>query len=334
MKNLMMSQTKISLSLISLMISIFVMTMKFYAFHLTGSQAIFSDALEAIINITAGISLIIVLVISSRPVDKSHPYGHGKVEYFASTFEGGGIFFAGILIVIEAISAFLQNNQLQDLNMGILITILAGVINGLLGYYLKYRGEKEKSVAISANGKHLLADFWTSVAIFFGLLFVKFSPYSFIDPLIAIFVGGYLCIEGYKVLSSSLNNLLDAEDPKVTQSITDLLNDNYREGMIQVHSTRTIRSGNHHHIDLHIVVPEFWSIEEGHNFGDNLEKSFLSSYDYDGEFHLHLDPCNKEYCARCELSDCEIRQDKFKVRRLFTPEEIILPDELIIFTSD
>ena len=188
-------------------------------------------------------------------------------------------------------------------------------------------GKKINSHSIENNGIHLLSDFVTTIGIVIGLYLVKKTGLNWIDGLIAIIVGLLLIKEGIKIFLKSTSNLLDAESIEIIEELVSLFEKHYRPGMIQIHSLRTVRSGDYHHIDLHLVVPEFWSINEGHNFGESLEATIFKEYRYNGELHFHLDPCSHYYCSRCELANCPIRQNEFKKRVTFSFEEVTLKDE-------
>ncbi|MCM2348679.1 MAG: cation diffusion facilitator family transporter [Bacteriovoracaceae bacterium] len=309
----------------SVVIGIILLIFKFYAYHITNSQAIFSDALESIINVVAGIITFIVIIVALRPADKDHPYGHGKIESMASTFEGGAILLAGILVIIQAVQSFFHGSQIQEIDSGILVVVGAGVVNGLLGVFLYLRGKKYYSEALKSSGLHLLSDTLTSVGLFVGLLLVKFTGLQWIDPAVAVIFGGMLSVTGAKILLRSGSILVDAEDTETLKLLVDLFEKHYLPGVIQIHFTRVIRSGSHHHIDCHMVIPEFWSVKEAHDFSEQFEKKIIEDYPVEGELHIHHDPCRMKYCASCELANCPIRREAFVKREPFEFEEITAP---------
>lgn len=320
-------QQKKYAAIISLIIGFVLLTLKFYAHHVTGSKAILSDALESIVNVSAGTITLIVLIIAARPADHDHPYGHGKVESMASTFEGGAILFAGILIMIEGVQTFFHGAKVGQLNLGLAIVTLAGLLNGLLGYFLLYRGKKFHSEALRSSGAHLLTDAVTSVGVLIGLFLVKVTGMQWIDPVVAFLFGVMLAIAGAKILIRSGNVLLDAHDQDTLKLLAEIFEKNYRPGVIHIHHTRVIRSGSHHHIDCHMVIPEFWTIDLAHEFADDFEEAVISDYPMTGELHVHLDPCRKAYCESCEVKDCAIRVKEFQKREGFNFHELISPME-------
>lgn len=316
-----------NVAIISLVIGLLLLCMKFYAYHITNSKAIFSDALESIVNVVAGFITIIVLFISAMPADDDHPYGHGKIESMAATFEGGAILFAGILIIIEGIQTLFHGAEVKELDFGLILIAVAGFINGLLGYILTLKGRKHHSEALRSSGAHLMTDAFTSVGVLVGLFLVKFTGYSFIDPLVAMIFGGMLVFAGGKILYASGNTLLDAHDEETIGMLNSLFEKNYREGIIHIHFTRVIRGGTFHHVDCHMVVPEFWTINTAHDFSNEFEKIIMDQYPVTGELNIHLDPCRKVYCENCELKNCPIRVKDFKVRHPFKIEELTSPTE-------
>ena len=312
-------------SVLSFVVGIFLLGFKFYAYHITNSQSIFSDALESIVNVSAALITLIVLILALRPADESHPYGHGKIESMASTFEGGAILFAGILIIIQAIHAFLEKAQTQQIDLGILIIVGAGILNGLLGWFLLARGKRLHSEALQSSGIHLLTDTLTSVGLFFGLLLVKLTGLQWIDPVVAIIFGAVLGIAGIKILIRSGNILIDGHDKETLKILSGLFEKFHRPGIIQIHFTRVIRSGSYHHIDCHMIIPEFWNVLEAHDLSEQFESDVLSEYPVRGEFNIHLDPCRRQFCSQCDLEDCPVRVEDFIRRKVLSFDEITAP---------
>lgn len=312
-------------SYLSLIFGITLLCFKFYAYHITNSQSIFSDALESIVNVVAAVITVIVIFVAAKPADEDHPYGHGKIESMASSFEGGAILLAGILIIIQAVQIFFHGANVFEIDSGLIIVVGAGIVNGLLGWFLLARGKKLHSEALKSGGLHLLTDTLTSVGVLIGLLMVKFTGLNWIDPVVAAIFGAILIITGGKILIRSGNILIDGHDIDTLKLITTLFQKHYRPGVIQIHFTRVIRSGNYHHIDCHMVIPEFWSVLFAHEFSEKFEKSVINDYPVDGELHIHHDPCRKAFCESCELANCPIRQAEFKSRKILTFEEITAP---------
>lgn len=300
---------------LSLVVGILILLAKFWAHNITNSQAAYSDAMESIVNVlTAGLSLF-VIYYSALPLDEDHPYGHGKVEYFSSAFEGGLIFFAAFFILYGAVRALIQGNALNDLSEGTLILAVAGTANLFLGFYLKAVGKKNRSPALIASGEHVVSDFWTSAAVVVSLITVQFSGLEWLDIFVAFAAGGYLAWTGIKLIRVSISGLMDEEDVGLLKELAAVFERHAGQGIIQIHHVRIIRAGWFHHIDAHMVVPEFWQINEAHEKLDEFEKQFIEDYSYSGEANFHLDPCRRNYCSSCDLPACPIRLKPFEKRQ-------------------
>ena len=302
---------RVWISVISLVVGFTLLLLKFYAYEVTNSQSIFSDALESIVNVVAGIITLIVIIVAAKPADDDHPYGHGKVESMAASFEGGAILLAGLLIIIKAIEVYYHGEIIQELDLGLMITIGAGAANGFMGYFILLRGKKLHSEALRSSGVHLMTDMMTSIGVVASLFLVKFTGMMWIDPLVAIIFGVMLCVSGVKILIRSGYVLMDGLDPETLQVVARLFEKNYRPGVIDIHYTRVIRSGNFHHVDCHMVIPEFWTVAEAHAFSDHFDMSFVRDYPVEAELRIHLDPCRRVYCENCEVKNCPIRQKEF-----------------------
>jgi cation diffusion facilitator family transporter len=320
---------RILIPIISLVLGVVLLAIKFYAYYLTNSQAIFSDALESIINVVAALSTITVIFIAAKPADEDHPYGHGKAESMAATFEGSAITIAGLIVVYESISALFHPKVLEEISTGLILTIVAGTLNGLMGLILVRRGKKLHSDALKSSGTHLLGDALTSLGVIASLIIVKFTGMQWVDPVIGALFGFFLCFSGFKILIHSGNVLLDSYDKTLLDQLLELFEKHRRPGVIHIHHTRIIRSGSFHHIECHMVVPEFWTVAEAHDFSEAFEADLISDYPVNGELRMHLDPCRSAYCRNCELADCPIREAAFVKRHHFSFEEITSPTESI-----
>jgi cation diffusion facilitator family transporter len=312
---------------LSLVIGILLLIFKFLAYEITDSQAILSDALESIVNVLGASIALITIHIASKPADKDHPYGHGKAEFFSVAFEGGFITFAAALIFYEAIHTLVVKRPVHNIETGIYFTAIAGLVNGALGLYLKRTGKKFKSMALSSSGSHLISDAITSLGLILGLITVKMTHTYWLDPALAIIFGLFLVKTGIGLVNKSLSGLMDAEDLGVIKKIGKVFAKKIFPGIIRIHYTRVIRSGRFHHIDAHIVVPEFWDVTKAHKEVDRFEHLVLAEYPNEGELHLHLDPCRRAYCEVCDLADCPIRRKPFVKRLSFTLDELTDPEE-------
>jgi cation diffusion facilitator family transporter len=308
------SKLRFRAAIASLVLGTSIMGLKFYAFTRTGSQGIYSDALESIVNVLTASLALFVVVYASKPVDTDHPYGHGKIEYFSSAFEGGLIFLAAFFIVFEAVKRFLGQHEIMNLQEGLWLAGIAAAANFVLALGLMAVGHRANSIALRASGLHILSDVWTTVGVILGLLGVQATGLVQLDLLAATIVGLYLSWTGWKLMREALGGLLDEEDLPALESLAKVFEANITDGIIQIHHTKIIRSGWFHHIDAHLVVPEFWSVERAHTELSVFEKAVIAQYKYKGEANFHLDPCRRSYCSVCAYPNCPVRQAPFEKR--------------------
>lgn len=309
-------------AIFSLFISVIVLILKTKAYYATQSVAVLSDALETVVNvITAAIALYSVKV-ASEPADENHPYGHGKMEYFSAAFEGGLIFFAALAIIFQSIESLFFKSNLANIEKGYFYLGLASALNLLTGLYLIHTGKKQKSEALKASGKHILSDVITTVGVVIGLVLAKITQIAWIDSLMGLILGFWLGYEAYKILRANSGALLDETDDQSLNQLSEVITRHRQPGIIDIHHVRMIRSGNFHHIDAHMVVPEFWDVDRAHHLAHQFEKKVVSDYLFDGEFAFHMDPCQKLYCKTCSVENCHIRRAPFVGERILTKEHI------------
>lgn len=317
---------RLSAGLVSLVVGTGLLAAKYVAYRLTGSAAVLSDAMESIVNVVAAVFALGGLVFAGRPADRNHPYGHGKIEFFSAAFEGGLIAFAAVLIFYEVVLSLLRGPELRAIDLGVTIVLGAGVVNLLLGYYLVRAGRRYDSLTLVADGRHVLADFYTSAGIVVGLLLVRFTGIAWLDPVVAAVVALNLLWTGFRLVRHAAGGLLDEEDPALLNRLLDVVQHHLGQGVIRIHHLRAIRSGRFHHVDAHLVVPEFWSVERSHELAEELAEQVIKEVGVEGEMTLHTDPCHRVYCAMCDLEACPIRRAPFGERPALTLEEAVQPD--------
>jgi len=310
----------------SLAIGLGLMAVKFLAFWLTDSAAILSDALESIINVVAASFALGSIIFAAKSPDPTHPYGHGKIEFFSAAFEGGLIAFAAVMIVYQAGASLLHAPEVRQLDVGLAIIAAAGLANLALGGFLVRTGRRSNSLTLVADGQHVLSDFWTSLGVVVGLLLVRITGVLWLDPLVAGIVGINLAWTGLRLVRHAAGGLLDEEDTELLHKLVAALNASMVSGIIRVHKLRAIRSGRFSHIDAHLVAPEFWSVEAAHDAAGAFEQQVIMSCGIEGEIVFHTDPCRRLYCAGCDIPACPIRVEPFQSRPALTVEEIVQPD--------
>lgn len=301
---------------VSLVAGTAILLLKALAWRLTGSAALQSDALESVVNVVAAAFGLGAIIFAGQPADRDHPYGHGKMEFFAAAFEGGLISLASVLIAVSALRALVQGDRPHDLGLGLAVNVGAGALNGLLGWYLLRRGRALGSKALEADGHHVLSDFVTTGGILAGLLVVAATGLWWLDPVIALLVGAWLGRTGFKLVRASAAALLDEEDAETIARLVTALDALIRpgvkgHGVITVHGLRAMRAGRVTHVDVHMVVPEYRPVSEAHDGAERFEKALIAAAELEGEVHAHLDPCRRKYCARCTDEACPIRAEPY-----------------------
>src|SRR6266851_8321416 len=296
---------------VSLVVSLGLLAAKFYAYRLTGSTAILSDALESIVNVVAAVFAIGALIFAGRPADRNHPYGHGKIEFFSAAFEGGLIAFASLVIVYQVARILIAGAEVRQIGAGVVIVLATGMVNLILGWYLVRTGRRYQSLTLVADGKHVIADFWTSAGVVVGLLLVNLTGLAWLDPVVALLVALSLMWTGFRLVRHAAGGLLDEEDPALLSRVLAALQRYVGHGVIRVHHLRAIRSGRFHHVEAHLVVPEFWSVDRAHGVSEDVAALVIQDLGVEGEMVFHTDPCHRIYCATCDLEDCPIRREPF-----------------------
>jgi cation diffusion facilitator family transporter len=324
------TRVRMRAGLISLVVGVGLLGVKFFAYQLTGSTAVLSDALESIVNVVAAVFALGSLAFAGRPADRNHPYGHGKIEYFAAAFEGGLIAFAAILIIYEAVQGFFQPAELRQLDLGVVITFAAGLVNAALGWFLLRTGRATQSMTLVADGKHVLSDFWTSLGVTIGLLLVRFTGLTWFDPLVAAIVGLNLGWTGFWLVRHAAGGLLDEEDTQLIGRLVKAFDAYRMPGIIRIHHLRAIRSGRFTHVDAHLVVPEYWPVDRAHVLAESFEERVMGAWGGEGEIIFHTDPCHRAYCVQCDVMDCPVRQAPFVARPPHTLEEAVRTDDEIM----
>jgi len=320
------ARIRLRAGLVSLIVASVLLAAKYQAYRMTGSAAILSDALESIVNVVAAVFALGGLVFAGRPADRNHPYGHGKIEFFSAAFEGGLIAFASVLVVYGALRSLIQGPEVRQIGLGILIVLGSGLVNLALGGYLVRAGRRYRSLTLVADGQHVLADVWTSGGIVVGLGLVRFTGLAWLDPVVALLVALWLMWTGFKLVRHAAGGLLDEEDPALLNSVLAALQQHLGNGVIRVHHLRAIRSGRFQHVEAHLVVPEFWSVERAHDLSEEVAARTMRDLGAEGEMVFHTDPCHRIYCSVCDLADCPIRREPYRATIPMTLEEAVQPD--------
>jgi len=322
-----MKFSNIQLLRLSLVISLILMIIKFIAFVITHSNAIFTDALESIVNVVAGGFALFSIWYSSQPKDENHPYGHGKIEYFSAGFEGGLILIAGVIVIFNASVALFHPPVIQSIQLGLILTAIAGGINYIVGSFLTKSGKANHSLLMTASGKHLISDTITSVGLVIGLAVVWLTDLLWLDNVIAIIFGLVILKTGYSLLRKSITGLLDEADVQKLELIINELERSRRDKWIDIHNLRVLKFGSRLHVDCHITLPWYDSLEESHDEVNALEEIVRINSGRDVEFFIHADPCEMpKSCRICQIDNCQHRKDKF-VKKIKWDMHNLLPNK-------
>ena len=284
---------------------------KLIAWHLTNSDAVFSDAMESIVNIIAAFMGLYSLYLAAKPKDLDHPYGHGKVEFVTSGIEGALIIFAGVIIIVQSVDSLLHGNVPKKLDWGILIVALTGAINYLMGHISIKKGIKQNSLVLQSSGKHLQSDTFTTLGVVISLVLIYFTKIYWIDAAVALIFGGYIMFIGYKIIRKALSGIMDEADLEMLSRLAKFLNENRKPEWIDIHNMRIQQHGSGLHIDAHLTLPWYFELRKAHEEMEKAYKLIGENTDRSVEFNFHLDDCKTFSCEICQLSDCPVRQKPF-----------------------
>lgn len=273
----------------SIVVALFVLALKLLAWRITGSVALYSDALESIVNVVTAAVAWMAIRISHRPADKGHPFGHHKAEYFSAVIEGVLIVLAAFLIFREAIGALYRPPHIETPLLGMAINTLAAAINGAWAWLLITTGKRARSPALQADGRHILVDVVTSAGVLIGLLLVLATGWQPLDSIVAMAVGLNVLWEGWKVISTSVDGLMDravAEPEASTIRSTILAN---AAGALQVHDIKTRSAGHVVFVEFHLVVDAAMSVADSHAICNRIEAA-LSDTVAGSQVTIHVEP--------------------------------------------
>jgi cation diffusion facilitator family transporter len=276
----------------SIFIGLLVLGLKYAAYYVTGSIALYSDALESIINVITAIVALYTIRVSATPPDSNHPYGHHKAEYFSAVLEGVLIILAALSIMREAYFGFMAPKPLEAPLMGLAINGAASVINAAWSWVLIRRGRRLRSPALVADGRHLLTDVVTSVGVLVGIGLALVTGWVVLDPILAGLVALNILWSGWGLVKESLSGLMDEAVPEtVLGRVRETIAIN-ADGAIEAHDLRTRHAGRMTFIDFHLVVPGDMSVTEAHDICDRLERALRNEVE-DSLITIHVEPDTK-----------------------------------------
>ncbi|MCA9833114.1 MAG: cation transporter [Thermomicrobiales bacterium] len=275
---------------LSIAAAIVTITLKLLAWQFTGSVGLLSDALESGVNLVAAIVALIALTVAAREPDEEHAYGHGKAEYFSSGVEGGLIILAAVGIFISAIPRLIHPQPLEQIGIGLAVSVVASIVNALVGWRLLAAAKQTRSIVLKADAEHLFTDVWTSIGVIIGVLLVSLTGWNRLDAVIAIAIGVNICFTGYRLVNDSIHGLLDtaipAEDLATVEAV---LNHYSSEYGVVMHALRSRESGTRRFVSFHVLVPGKWSVRQGHDLVGRIEHDIREALPETTVF-THLEP--------------------------------------------
>ena len=287
------AQTKITrLAAINIAVAAAVMGIKYVAYLVSGSVALFSDAIESIVNVMTAVAALIAVRISAKPPDEEHPFGHHKAEFFAAIFEGAMIIIAAVLILVKSYEALMSDVTFHQPGLGLAVNTGATLINAAWAYVLIGRGKAWRSPALTADGWHLVTDVVTSAGVVVALLLAVVTGWHWLDPFIAAVLAINILWAGYRISMQSMSSLMDqAASPEIEDQIRALIARN-GDGALQAHDIRTRQAGRALFIEFHLVVPGAMTVYDAHIICDRLEDAIEAAIE-GSEAVIHVEPDHK-----------------------------------------
>lgn len=274
---------------LSIAAALATIALKTWAWLVTGSVGLLSDAAESVVNLVAAIVALIALKVAARPADKNHHFGHSKAEYFSSAIEGMMIFVAAAAILVFAIQRLLAPRPLEEIGLGLFISVIAALINGAVGLVLLRAGRRYNSITLRADAHHLMTDVITSAGVLVGIALVWATGWDRLDPIVAILVGLNILWTGWKLVSESSAGLMDESLPRETNDrLRDILAQHTTDE-VKFHAFRTRVSGARAFMEMHMLVPGAWTVQRGHDELEDIVDEIRGEF---AELHVigHLEP--------------------------------------------
>jgi cation diffusion facilitator family transporter len=276
-------------AVLSIVAAVLTIGLKLGAYLLTGSVGLFSDAAESVVNLVAAVAALWALLYASRPPDEEHAFGHDKAEYFSSGLESALILIAAIWIGITAWDRLMDPQPLHNVGIGLSITLIAAAINGGVALVILRAGRRLRSITLQADAQHLLTDVWTSLGVVLGIATVQLTGWLVLDPLIGLLVTANILWTGVRLLRDTAQGLLDRALPPEDRKVISRVLSRYEEKGIKFHALRTRASGPRRFISMHVLVPGEWTVQQGHDLSEQIEKDLAEALPQ-STFFIHIEP--------------------------------------------
>jgi len=278
---------------LSIAAAVVTIALKSGAYLLTGSVGLLSDAIESGVNLVAALMALAMLTVAARPEDDNHTYGHSKAEYFASVVEGILIFVAAGSIIWTAAGRLFQPKELEQVGVGLAVSVGASLINLAVAQILLRAGKKNNSITLEADSHHLMTDVWTSVGVVAAIGVVGLTGWLILDPLIAIAVGLNIVWTAYHLIRRSVEGLMDGALPPEEQKQIEEVIAQYRQRGVEFHALRTRQSAARRFISVHVLVPGAWTVHDAHHVAEDFEGDIRRILP-ETIIHTHLEPIDDE----------------------------------------
>lgn len=269
--------------------AVVTIALKFAAYEITGSVGLLSDAAESVVNLVAAFVALIALHVAALPADDNHHFGHSKAEYFSAAVEGIMIFVAAIFIVVAAVQRFLAPQELEQVGLGLAISVVAAVVNGVVGLVLIRVGRRHRSITLEADGRHLMTDVVTSVGVVVGVGLVVLTGWLRLDAIVAFGVGCNILWTGWHLVRRSVDGLMDhtmsaTDNARLTGVLA-----GFARAEVAFHDVRSREAGAEKHVTMHVLVPGDWSVQRGHDLLEDIEEALREEFEHI-EVVTHLEP--------------------------------------------
>lgn len=274
---------------LSVFTAVATIALKTWAWWITESVGLLSDAAESVVNLVAAIVALIVLGVAARPADDNHNFGHAKAEYLSAGVEGAMIFVAAMVIIYAAIERLVHPRPLESLGIGVVVSAVAAVLNGVVAVVLLRVGRAHRSITLIADGRHLMTDLITTVGVIAAIVVVAVTGWYRLDPVIAIAVAINILVIGYRLIAESTSGLMDVALPDEEVAQIEGVLDGFRSPEVEFHDVRTRTSGHLRFLQLHMLVPGDWSVHRGHDLVEEVEEGLRGTFE-DLLVTVHLEP--------------------------------------------
>lgn len=295
-----------------LLVGIFLFALKILAWYLTGSVAIYSDAMESIVNVASAFLGLYSLYLTTKPKDFNHPYGHGKIEFLSSALEGVMIAIAGVIIIVEAVKSLFEAHTPHQMDYGIVLVAFTALCNLALGYFALKKGKKTQSLVLKSSGKHLITDTYSTIGIIIGLVCIYLTEIAWLDSAVAIVFSAVILKTAYSIIKESISGMMDEADEALIKEIVTFLQEKRLTNWVDLHNLRIIKYGSKLHMDVHLTLPYYLTVKEAHHEVETLDKLVNAYFGDRVELFVHADPCEIFSCNICQKPDCAVRKSEFK----------------------